>query len=74
MRKTDYLLVKRVKGVTTEVQEFSNADDLLNAARKFQSSAPPDTSYQTVYGMNAKKDYAVGDVGDEFDLLDEMEE
>lgn len=71
--KKEFLLIKRVDGVVAELKHYGNADDLLKDAMALDLAAPSGTSYQTVYGYNVSKDYAVGDAGDEFDLLDEME-
>jgi len=72
--KKDFLLIKRVNGIITEITEYSNADDLLNAAKTLEATSPNGTSFQTVYGFNVRKDYSIGDAGDDFDLVDLMEE
>ncbi len=72
--KKEFLLIKRVNDIITEITEYPNADALLNDAKALDTTAPKGTSYQTVYGYNVRKDYSIGDAGDDFDLLDLMEE
>lgn len=71
--KKEFLLIKRMNDIITEITAYPNADALLNDAKALDAAAPKGASYQTVYGYNVRKDYSIGDPGDDFDLLDLME-